>query len=116
MKRYLKIQFPVARLLAFAVVAGVMLLAHPALAQGGDLGGPFESIMQSLAELLRNLATTAFLLGLILWAIGKITRPYFPQISQMTSNYIMEAVIGIVVLFAASEIVDWIASAVTTGG
>ena len=85
--------------------------AAPALADSG-VGGKFEEIINKIVETVQNLTLVIGLMGLVLWGFGKVARPIVPQISQLTQQYFMQFIIGIVVVFSASEIVEMIAGAV----
>ena len=50
--------------------------------------------------------------GLSFWGIGKILRPVFPQVAGLTQNYIPDLLIGIAVVFIASQIVEGLANAI----
>ncbi len=105
-------RFLILRLMIILVMCGILFTAAPALAQGG-VGGKFEGIITKITETVQNLTLIIGLLGLVLWGFGKVARPVLPQISQLTNQYFMEFVIGIVVVFSAAEIVEMVASAVT---
>ena len=105
-------RFLMVRLMTLPVMCGILFTAAPALADSG-VGGKFETIVTSITETVQNLTLVIGLLGLVLWGFGKVARPILPQISQLTQQYFMEFIIGIVVVFCAAEIVDMIASAVT---
>ncbi len=105
-------RFLILRLMVILVMCGILFTAAPALAQGG-VGGKFEGIITKITELVQNLTLVIGLLGLVLWGFGKVARPIFPAISQLTNQYFNEFIIGIVVVFSAAEIVEMIAGAVT---
>jgi type IV secretory pathway VirB2 component (pilin) len=104
-------RYPVLRLLTLIVVAGVIGVASPALAQG-DPGGAFDAIVTSITELIQNITLIVGVLGLVIWGFGKVARPLFPEISGLTQQYIPNLLIGVVVVFTAAEIVDMVAGAV----
>ena len=100
----------VGQVIALAVVAGIMFGASPALADDA-LGGVVTTLIESVTGIIQSIAIGAGILGLSIWAIGKVLRPVFPQVSGMTQNYIPDLLIGVAVVFVASEIVEGIAGA-----
>jgi type IV secretory pathway VirB2 component (pilin) len=102
------------RLMTLVVMAGLVFVAQPALAQDG-IGGAFEGIITSITELIQSITLGVGLLGIVLWGFGKVARPIFPEVSQMTAQYFNQFIIGIVVVFAATEIVDMVAGAAGGG-
>jgi type IV secretory pathway VirB2 component (pilin) len=104
-------RFLMVRLMTLLVMCGLLFTAAPALAQSG-VGGKFEEIINKIVETVQNLTLVIGLMGLVLWGFGKVARPIVPQISQLTQQYFMQFIIGIVVVFSASEIVEMIAGAV----
>jgi type IV secretory pathway VirB2 component (pilin) len=106
-----RLRYPVARLMTMIVIFGVMAVAHPALAQDG-IGGSLESIITSITDLIQQLTLGVGVLGVVLWGFGKVARPIFPEIAQLTAQYFNQFIIGVVAVFAAAEIVDMVAGAV----
>ncbi|WP_293397589.1 TrbC/VirB2 family protein [Phenylobacterium sp. RIFCSPHIGHO2_01_FULL_69_31] len=87
----------------FAVAAACACLASPAFAQtvGGDLGGFIQNIIDLLnSGVVRGLAVLAVIITGIVWMFG--------QIDLRRAGTV---VVGIIVIFGASTIVDLI-----TGG
>ena len=102
------------RQLAIIVVTVVMLLglAAPALASDGSgMGDVVNTMVKAITDIIQSICIGAGILGLSIWAIGKIARPVFPQISGLTQNYIPDLLIGIAVVFVATQIVEALASA-----
>jgi type IV secretory pathway VirB2 component (pilin) len=110
----IKMRYPVVRLMTLIVVMGIMTVAVPALAQEG-VGGTFDAIITSITELIQQLTLAVGVLGIVIWGFGKVARPIFPEIAQLTSQYFNNFIIGVVVVFAATEIVDMVAGAVGGG-
>lgn len=114
MKRYNRI----AKLMTLLLMTGLLLgLAAPALAQdGGSIGGALDSIVTAITDIIQTVCVGLGILGLSIWGIGKIARPVFPQISALTANYMGDLMIGIAVVFVASQIVEGLASAMGGAG
>jgi hypothetical protein len=94
----------------FAVVFGLfMFAAEPAFAQGG-IGDVLANIITAVTDTIQSFAVGLGALGLLMWGAGKLARPVFPQISQMTANYIPDLMIGLAVVFTASQIVEGLAA------
>jgi hypothetical protein len=89
----------------------LMLYGHPAYAQGGPLGDVVNNLVEQIVGLVQSVAVGLGIVGLVLWAVAKLARPIFPQISGIAANYIPDLLIGLAVIFVASEIVEAIASA-----
>ena len=110
MKRYNQIT----RIITLLLMTGLLLgLATPALAQGGggSIGGALDTIVTAITDIIQTVCVGLGILGLSIWGIGKIARPVFPQISALTANYMGDLMIGIAVVFVASQIVEGLASA-----
>ena len=104
------------------IIVGIVLVAiliggiTPVLAQGsGDIGDTLNEVINNIVGIIQQITIGIAILGLALWALGKLARPVFPQLSQLTANYISEFVIGIVVIFSVAKIVEGIANAVGGG-
>ena len=110
----------VAKIIIWIVMLAILIGGiTPVLAQGGgggDIGGTLNEIIDNVVGIIQQITIGVAILGLVIWALGKVARPVFPQLSQMTANYITEFIIGIVVVFAATKIVQGIANAVGAGG
>ena len=119
MNRFELIKYPVfvGRVIAITLILGITLGPNvPVFAQGGDIGTVFSGLIESITEIVRTIAIGAGALGLTFWAVGKLVRPYFPSVSQMTSNYIPDLLVGLAVVFVANEIVGGLATALGGGG
>jgi len=108
----------------FKTILWITLLAiliggvTPVLAQGGgggDIGATINEVINNIVGIIQQITIGIAILGLALWALGKLARPVFPQLSQLTANYVTEFLIGIVVIFSVSKIVEGIAGAVGGG-
>ena len=97
-------------LLLFGILLGY---STPVFAAGtqDEIGDVIATLVETITTIIRNIAVGIGALGLTTWAVGKIARPLFPQISQMTSNYIPDLLIGIAFVFVASSVVNGLASA-----
>lgn len=102
----------VAQVITGIVVLGLTLGSTPVLAQSGDIGGVVTGLIESITGIIQTVAIGAGILGLSVWAIGKVVRPYFPQVASSTQNYIPDLLVGVAVVFVAGEIVEGIASAI----
>lgn len=107
----------VVHIITLLVLTGLLLgLAAPALAQGGGgVGAAFEQIVTAITDIIQSICVAAGILGLSIWGIGKVVRPVFPQLSGLTQNYIGDLMIGIAVVFVASQIVEGLAGALGGG-
>ena len=104
-----------ARVMTLLVVVGLLLVlpAAPALAQGGDgISSALGQIVESITNIIQGLTVVVGILGLTLWGFAKVARPIFPELSQLTNQYVGQFVLGVVVVFVAATIVEEIASAV----
>lgn len=103
-----------AHILTMAVTALVIVsLAAPALAQGGTgVGEVVTNLVTSITDIIQSVAIAAGILGLSFWGIGKVARPVFPQVAGLTQNYIPDLLIGVAVVFVASQIVEGLANAI----
>jgi hypothetical protein len=98
------------------LMTGLLLgLAAPVMAQvgggAGGIGGAIDGIVTAITDIIQTVCVGLGILGLSIWGIGKIARPVFPQISGLTQNYMGDLMIGIAVVFVASQIVEGLASA-----
>jgi len=99
-------------------IAGLLGGVTPVLAQGaggGDIGATINTIIDNVVGIIQSINIGIAILGLAIWALGKVARPVFPQLSQLTANYVSEFVVGIVVIFSVTLIVNGIANAVGGG-
>jgi hypothetical protein len=109
----------VIRLCAFIVTIGVLLGAPVlggglAFAQsgGGDVAAAFTDIVTTITDIIQSLTVVVGILGITFWGFGKVARPVFPEVSQMTNQYINGFLVGIVAVFVATSVVEALASAV----
>lgn len=108
----------VVQVITLLVLVGLVLgLATPALAQSGSggVGAAFEQIVTAITDIIQSICVAAGILGLSIWGIGKVVRPIFPQLAGLTQNYIGDLMIGIAVVFVASQIVEGLAGALGGG-
>ena len=104
----------VARVIVWIVLLGVLLgYAAPALADDG-IGGVVNNLVESITGIIQDIAIGAGVLGLTIFGIGKLVRPMFPQVAGLTQNYIPDLLVGVAIVFVATEIVEGIAG--TIGG
>jgi len=108
-----KHKLPAHKLLAVAVTTVLVLgLATPAFAQVGEV---VANLVTSVTDIIQSIAVAAGVLGLSVWGIGKVTRPVFPQIASLTQNYIPDLLVGVAVVFVASQLVEGLANAIGGG-
>ena len=101
----------VIQVVLWVVFIGMFLgYAEPVLAQD-EIGAVIATLVETITGIISSAAIGIGVLGLTMWAVGKIARPVFPQISQMTSNYIPDLLIGIAFVFVASSVVNGLAGA-----
>jgi type IV secretory pathway VirB2 component (pilin) len=103
------------RLVALLVMVGILLVAPAgsALAQGGDeITTAFSNVVTTITGIIQGLAVVVGIAGLSLWGLARIARPVFPEMSQLTSQYIGSLVIGVIIVFVAATVVEGLASAV----
>ncbi|HID63189.1 MAG TPA: hypothetical protein EYP49_10680 [Anaerolineae bacterium] len=101
------------RLLAVAITTILVLgLATPAFAQVGEV---VTNLVTSITDIIQSVAIAAGVLGLSVWGIGKVARPIFPQVASLTQNYIPDLLIGVAVVFVASQLVEGLANAIGGG-
>jgi hypothetical protein len=101
------------------ITALVFVVAMPAFAQDGSgIGDVVNNLVSAIVDIIQSVAIGAGILGLVVWGIGKVARPIFPQISGLTQNYIPDLLIGIAVVLVASQIVEALVSSLggATGG
>jgi type IV secretory pathway VirB2 component (pilin) len=103
------------RVATLLVTLGLLLVlsAAPALAQaGGGISAALGDIVLSITDIIQGLTVVVGILGLTLWGFAKVARPIFPELSQLTNQYVGQFVLGVVVVFVAATIVEEIAAAV----
>jgi hypothetical protein len=107
---------PVAiRVVTPLIVLGILLVvsAGPALAQGGDeITTAFAGVVETITGIIQGLAVVVGIAGLSIWGLARIARPVFPELSQLTSQYIGSLVIGVIIVFVAATVVEGLAGAV----
>jgi hypothetical protein len=103
------------RLITMLIVVGVLLVvpAGVALAQGGDeITTAFSGVVETIVGIIQGLAVVVGIAGLSIWGLAKIARPIFPELSNLTNQYIGGLVVGVVVVFVAATVVEGLAAAV----
>ncbi|MCB0190361.1 MAG: TrbC/VirB2 family protein [Anaerolineae bacterium] len=103
------------RLMTALIVLGLLLVlpAGTALAQGGDeITTAFSGVVETIVGIIQGLAVVVGIAGLSVWGLARIARPIFPELSNLTQQYIGSLVIGVVVVFVAATVVEGLASAV----
>jgi len=107
---------PVAiRVVTLLIVVGILLVvpAGSALAQGGDqITTAFAGVVETITGIIQGLAVVVGIAGLSIWGLARIARPVFPELSQLTNQYIGSLVIGVIVVFVAATVVEGLAGAV----
>lgn len=106
---------PVIHLLILLVVGSILFTASHALAQDG-VGAALDSVVKAVTDVIQSVAVGAGILGLSIWGISKVARPMFPQIAGIAQNYIPDLLIGLAVIFVATEVVESLASQLGSGG
>ena len=103
------------RLVTLLIMIGLLLVlpAGTALAQGGDeITTAFSGVVETIVGIIQGLAVVVGIAGLSVWGLARIARPIFPELSNLTQQYIGSLVIGVVVVFVAATVVEGLASAV----
>lgn len=103
------------RLMTLLIMIGLLLVlpAGTALAQGGDeITTAFSGVVETIVGIIQGLAVVVGIAGLSVWGLARIARPIFPELSNLTQQYIGSLVIGVVVVFVAATVVEGLASAV----
>ena len=104
------------RLMTMLVMVGILLVlpAGAALAQGGgdEITAAFSGVVETITGIIQGLAVVVGIAGLSVWGFAKIARPIFPEISNLTQQYIGSLVVGVIVVFVAATVVEGLASAV----
>jgi hypothetical protein len=107
---------PVAiRVVTLLIVLGILLVvpAGSALAQGGDeITTAFAGVVETITGIIQGLAVVIGIAGLSIWGLARIARPIFPELSQLTNQYIGSLVIGVIIVFVAATVVEGLAGAV----
>jgi|GEM_PF-6404179 len=103
------------RLVTMLIMLGILLVvpAGSALAQGGDqITTAFAGVVETITGIIQGLAVVVGIAGLSVWGLARIARPIFPELSQLTNQYIGSLVIGVIIVFVAATVVEGLASAV----
>jgi len=109
---------PAVQLATLLILVSVLAVvsARPALAQGGDeISAAFSGIVVTITGIIQSLTVVVGILGVTLWGFAKVARPIFPELSQLTGQYIGQFVIGVVAVFVAATVVESIAGAIGGG-
>ena len=99
------------RFLTILIMLSILAVGSvgPALAQGGGgdaVASAFSSVIENIMGIVKRLTLYVGGLGLGLWGFGKVIRPVDTTLSQYTQQYLKEFVIGIVIVYGASTIVE----------
>lgn len=111
----LKMGDPVAtRTVTLLVMVGLLavLPAGSALAGGGEITAAFSGVVETIIGIIQGLAVVVGIAGLSLWGLAKIARPIFPELSNLTNQYISGLVVGVIFVFVAATVVQALADAV----
>ncbi|MCL4299179.1 MAG: hypothetical protein KJ077_25810 [Anaerolineae bacterium] len=107
---------PMVHMLTLVITFLILFSAtHPAFAQDG-VGAALDSVVKAVTDVIQSVAVGAGILGLSIWGIAKVARPMFPQIAGIAQNYIPDLLIGLAVIFVATEVVESLASQLGGGG
>ncbi len=101
------------RLITGLIVVGMLLVvpAGNAFAQD-EITTAFSNVVTTITGIIQGLAVVIGILGLSIWGLAKIARPVFPELSNLTNQYIGGLVVGVVVVFLAATVVEALASAI----
>ena len=101
------------RLITGLIVVGMLLVlpAGNALAQD-EITTAFSNVVTTITGIIQGLAVVIGILGLSIWGLAKIARPVFPELSNLTNQYIGGLVVRVDVVFLAATVVEALASAV----
>ncbi len=105
------------RVVTLVFVIGILLIltATPTLANQNspaDFGDAISKIVEAIVGVIQSIAVGLGILGLTIWGLAKLARPVFPEISQQVQGYIPGLMIGLTVVFLATEIVEGLADAI----
>lgn len=102
------------RLVTLLVMVSLLavLPAGAALAAGGDITAAFSGVVETITGIIQGLAVVVGIAGLSLWGMAKIARPIFPELSNLTNQYISSLVVGVIFVFVAATVVQALADAV----
>jgi type IV secretory pathway VirB2 component (pilin) len=101
------------RLITALIMVGILLVlpAGSALAQD-EITTAFTEVVETITGIIQGLAVVVGIAGLSIWGLARIARPIFPELSNLTQQYIGSLVIGVIVVFVAATVVEGLASAV----
>jgi type IV secretory pathway VirB2 component (pilin) len=100
-------------LVMLAVLAGGPVGQALAQSGGGDaVTAAFAGVVETITDIIQGLTVVVGILGIVLYGFGKVARGIFPEIAQMTQQYLKEFIIGIVVVFGAATIVEAVVSSI----
>jgi type IV secretory pathway VirB2 component (pilin) len=101
------------RLMTALIMVGLLLVlpAGSALAQD-EITTAFTEVVETITGIIQGLAVVVGIAGLSIWGLARIARPIFPELSNLTQQYIGSLVIGVIVVFVAATVVEGLASAV----
>ena len=101
------------RLMTALIMVGLLLVlpAGSALAQD-EITTAFTEVVETITGIIQGLAVVVGIAGLSVWGLARIARPIFPELSNLTQQYIGSLVIGVIVVFVAATVVEGLASAV----
>lgn len=101
------------RFITGLIMVGMLLVVPAGIAFAQDeITSAFSNVVTTITGIIQGLAVVVGILGLSIWGLAKIARPVFPELSNMTNQYIGGLVIGVVVVFLAATVVEALASAV----
>ena len=89
--------------------------AGPALAQSGAgdaVSAAFAGVVETITSIIQGLTLVVGILGFVLYGFGKVARGIFPELAQMTQQYIKDFTVGVVVVYGAATIVEAVVSSV----
>ena len=101
------------RLMTALIMVGLLLVlpVGSALAQD-EITTAFTEVVETITGIIQGLAVVVGIAGLSIWGLARIARPIFPELSNLTQQYIGSLVIGVIVVFVAATVVEGLASAV----
>ena len=101
------------RLITMLVMIGILLVLPAGLALAQDeITSAFTGVVETIVGIIQGLAVVVGIAGLSIWGLARIARPIFPELSQLTNQYIGSLVIGVIIVFVAATVVEGLASAV----
>ena len=101
------------RVITGLIMMGLLLVlpASNAFAQD-EITTAFSNVVTTITGIIQGLAVVVGILGLSIWGLARIARPVFPELSNLTNQYIGGLVIGVVVVFLAATVVEALAAAI----